>query len=550
MASAWRCGIFGLLGPFVVGLLGAAASADRSARFAEQARQSDRVLAAGAEFLRDTIDRHERLLAQIAETAAAAEPENDEPLKRLLALAPALMPDIAAAAIVEDGSVLAKSKPGLPDRVLLAAAGAPAGSVSVFFGARLRDAEHPLGVVAFGRPVAVDGEGKTVRLALLVLDRSLFDRVNRVAALPPGAHFSILRQDGTPLFGEAVPADEAMRTAAIPGVPLILRYEPPAAALEMAWRADWTRNAAFLGGMTLVAAYALLAWRRRNRRRARYDAVRNAREALKIRRNLTQLTAAATRADEANRTKSRFLAHVTHELRTPLNAILGFSEAIRRELFGPIGNPRYANYAGLIHDAGSHLLSLIDDLLDMAKVEAGKMQIAPIRVSPVALSRSVLDMVEVSAQQRSIALAAFGVDECPDLYVDLRAAKQILINLLANAIKFTAPGGRVDFRFASRADGGVTITVADTGIGMSKEDIVVAFEAFGRVAKAPPQPGTGLGLPLARALVGLHRGELSLTSEIGYGTTVTVVFPPETAAAKQVAPTPLPPAEFVSMRAA
>ena len=114
------------------------------------------------------------------------------------------MPDIAAAAIVEDGSVLAKSEPGLPDRLLLAAAGAPAGSVSVFFGARLRDAEHPLGLVAFGRPVAVDGEGKTDRLALLVLDGGLFDRVNRVAALSPGAQFSILRQDGTPLFGEAV----------------------------------------------------------------------------------------------------------------------------------------------------------------------------------------------------------------------------------------------------------------------------------------------------------------------------------------------------------
>src|SRR3954451_21812298 len=117
MASGWPYGTFGLLGLLVVGLLGAAASADRSARFAEQARQSDRVLAAGAEFLRDTIDRHERLLAQIAETAAAAEPENDEPLKRLLALAPALMPDIAAAAIVEDGSVLAKSEPGLLDRL-------------------------------------------------------------------------------------------------------------------------------------------------------------------------------------------------------------------------------------------------------------------------------------------------------------------------------------------------------------------------------------------------------------------------------------------------
>ena len=235
----------------------------------------------------------------------------------------------------------------------------------------------------------------------------------------------------------------------------------------------------------------------------------------------------ADRSDELSRAKSRFFAQVTHELRTPLNAILGFSETIRQEMFGPVANSRYLEYAGLIHDAGAHLLSLINDLLDEARIEAGKMEIAPIRVSAPALARSALDLVELLAEGRDIALATTGLSSCPDVNVDLRAMKQVLVNLLSNAIKYTLPGGRIDVRFVSRADGGVAIEVTDTGIGMSADDLRIAFEPFGRAGgvEARRQQGTGIGLSLARALVRLHGGDLTLASRLDSGTTATVILP-------------------------
>src|SRR5258708_14895142 len=179
-----------------------------------------------------------------------------------------------------------------------------------------------------------------------------------------------------------------------------------------------------------------MARRQRRQRRAMLLAIGGRiRKPLTLRKTLGEFAAAAKRADEASRTKSRFLALVTHELRSPLNAILGFSEVIQRELFGPVGDPRYTKFAGHVHEAGIHLLSLIDDLLDMAKIEAGRMDIAPIRVSAPALARSALDIVGLSAQHRDISLAGSGEETCPDLFVDLRAGKQVPINLLSNAIQ-------------------------------------------------------------------------------------------------------------------
>ena len=261
-------------------------------------------------------------------------------------------------------------------------------------------------------------------------------------------------------------------------------------------------------------------------------------------RNLPKSSEAAGDGD-ASAARSRHFAHVAHELRTPLNAILGFSEMIRCEAFGPVGDPHYAEYAGLIHDAAKHLTSLIDDLLDMAKLESGKAEIAPIRVSAAALARSVFDLVDLSAQQRQVALTCEGTDTCSDLFVDPRAAKQVLLNLVSNAVKFTPEGGRIEVRFAKRPCGGVSISVADTGIGMSAAEIAVAFEPFGRASKG--EPGTGLGLPLALALVDLHGGELSLVSEPGRGTTATVQFPPEPATSR---PDPASPARAEIVRAA
>src|SRR5262249_49758543 len=161
--------------------------------------------------------------------------------------------------------------------------------------------------------------------------------------------------------------------------------------------------------------------------------------------------------------------------------------------FGPVANPRYRDYAGLIHDAGTHLLSLINDLLDSARIEAGKMEIAPLRVPAAALARSALDLVELSAETRGSALPTAGPGTCPDLNVDPRAFKQVLVNLLSNAIKFTPPGGHVEIAFATCDDGGLAITIADTGIGMSAEEVGLAFEPFGRGGRrARAQEGSGL----------------------------------------------------------
>ena len=194
-------------------------------------------------------------------------------------------------------------------------------------------------------------------------------------------------------------------------------------------------------------------------------------------------------------------------------------------------NPRYLEYAGLIHDAGSHLLSLINDLLDNARVEAGKMEVAPIRMSAAALARSALDLVELLGEQRGVAIVASGLATCPDLNVDPRAMKQVLVNLLSNAIKYTPAGGRIELRFSGRSDGGIAIEVADTGIGMSAADAARAFDPFGRADsdKARRQQGTGLGLSLARALVRLHGGDVTLTSRLDAGTTATVSLPPAAA---------------------
>jgi signal transduction histidine kinase len=261
---------------------------------------------------------------------------------------------------------------------------------------------------------------------------------------------------------------------------------------------------------------------------ARRDIARQARAERDLRDALAVASAAASRTDDESRAKSQFFAQVTHELRTPLNAILGFSETIRGEIFGPVANSRYLEYAGLIHDAGEHLLSLINDLLDESRIEAGKMEIAPIRVAAPALARSALDLVELLAETRDTAITTTGLSSCPDLNIDPRAMKQVLVNLLSNAIKYTPPGGHIDMRFAARKDGGAAIEIADTGIGMSADDLRAAFEPFGRASdtEVRRQQGTGLGLSLARSLVRLHGGDLTLASELDCGTTATVILPP------------------------
>jgi signal transduction histidine kinase len=233
-------------------------------------------------------------------------------------------------------------------------------------------------------------------------------------------------------------------------------------------------------------------------------------------------------AERANRHKSEFLASMSHELRTPLNAINGFSEIIRDQALGTERQATYREYAGHIHDAGQLLLSLINDVLDLAKIEAGRMQLRLEPVDPAATAAATVDLMRAQAGAKAIALALELEPRLGALHADARALRQILINLLSNAVKFTLPGGRVCLKVARAADG-IEISVSDTGVGMTAEEMEVAMQEFGQV-DGPlnrSQPGTGLGLPLSKRLVELHGGSFRLESAPGQGTTATLWLPQE-----------------------
>ncbi len=242
-----------------------------------------------------------------------------------------------------------------------------------------------------------------------------------------------------------------------------------------------------------------------------------------------QLTMAKEQAELANRAKSEFLAAMSHELRTPLNAILGFSEIIKNETLGPAGSLKYREYAGDIHESGQHLLDLINDILDLSKTESGTDELHEDKIEIPETIRSTLKLVGHRAEQGGVRVELEFPDQLPALRADERKLKQILVNLLSNAVKFTDAGGVVTLKAWCRMDSGYVFQIADTGIGIAPEDIPKALSRFGQVdADLNRQyEGTGLGLPLTKALVEQHGGVLDLQSEVNVGTTVTVRFPAE-----------------------
>lgn len=248
----------------------------------------------------------------------------------------------------------------------------------------------------------------------------------------------------------------------------------------------------------------------------------------KLERAYDEILKAKAQADTANRAKSSFLANMSHELRTPLNAIIGFSELLFRETFGPLsGNGKYKDYAGTIHEAGSHLLSLVNDLLEHSRIESGQAELNDNDIDLGRLLASVKRMTEDAADRGEVKLTVDLEEELPALRGDERLVKQIVLNLVSNAIKFTNPEGQVRILARIEADRRMAIVVADTGIGMSREGILEAMEPFKQLQDhhAKEYAGTGLGLPLVKAMLKLHGASLTIDSIEGHGTVATARFP-------------------------
>jgi two-component system cell cycle sensor histidine kinase PleC len=236
---------------------------------------------------------------------------------------------------------------------------------------------------------------------------------------------------------------------------------------------------------------------------------------------------ARRRAEEANLAKSRFLATMSHELRTPLNAILGFSEVMKNQLLGPMENATYRDYAADIHNSGQHLLNLINEILDLSRIEAGRYELSEEAVPLAELLEDCKHMMAIRAKKKHITVTETYEADLPKLWADERAVRQVILNLMSNAVKFTPTGGEVQIKAGWTAGGGQYISIRDNGPGIPEEEIPIVMQAFGQgaIAIKSAEDGTGLGLPIVQALVHMHGGKFELRSKLREGTEAIVTFP-------------------------
>lgn len=237
-----------------------------------------------------------------------------------------------------------------------------------------------------------------------------------------------------------------------------------------------------------------------------------------------ELLEAKRKAEQSSSAKSDFLAKISHEIRTPLNAIIGFADVMREERFGPIGNERYREYLKDIQTSGAHLISLINDLLDLSKIEAGKVELSFSGVDLNDIARQCMAIMQPQANRERIIIRTSLFPELPQVVADVRSVRQIALNLLSNSIKFTPPGGQVIVSTQLTPDGEVLLRVRDTGVGMSETEVATAMEPFRQLSTAP-RGGTGLGLPLTKALTEANRASFTVKSGVNAGTLVEILFP-------------------------
>ncbi|MGH6828125.1 MAG: ATP-binding response regulator [Rhizomicrobium sp.] len=262
------------------------------------------------------------------------------------------------------------------------------------------------------------------------------------------------------------------------------------------------------------------------RHRVRY-VLRSARAFDELRRSQVALIAAREKAEVANRAKTEFLANMSHELRTPLNAVIGFSTLLCDQVCGPI-SPKYADYARMMWEAGTHLLSVVTDILDIARAESGKLELHEEDIDLEHVVSQCGNMVRAMATKAGLAFRCDMAKSLPRMRGDSAKIRQILINLLGNAVKFTPSGGEVALSVTRGAGGGILFEVSDTGIGIPADKLGLALEPFGQVDSrlARKFEGAGLGLPLTKRLVELHGGTMKIVSGLAQGTTVSVFLPP------------------------
>jgi two-component system cell cycle sensor histidine kinase PleC len=301
-----------------------------------------------------------------------------------------------------------------------------------------------------------------------------------------------------------------------------------AVALEFAMRGDLHDYILAIMAVTAEGYFALLAHRLYTTTLATIEA-RAEKDALigELEQAKAISDEARGRAEAANIAKSRFLAQMSHELRTPLNAVLGFSEVMKSEILGPHSVPAYKEYAGDIHSSGEHLLNLINEVLDLSRIEAGRYELNEEAVSLADVARDCGHLMKMRATNRDITIHELHEPNLPKIWADERAVRQIGLNLLSNAIKFTPQGGEVWLKVGWTASGGQYLSVRDTGVGIPEEEIPVVLASFGQGSNAikSAEQGAGLGLPIVKGLIDLHGGGFTLRSKLREGTEVIVAYP-------------------------